>query len=318
MKNAESVIPIFFACDDNYAVHTCVAILSILDNSSSKFRFFVLHSNLSEKSQNAISQAAGKEEMNFYKVDMALFEKFDVVLKHLTREACFRYLIPIIEPDMKRALYLDCDIIALDDVKKLFELDISGSYAGAIEDFIDKSHFEKFGLDRYFDSGVLVLDLEMMRKDNITQKLFEESDRLNGISKFLDQDALNIAFKGKTKFLPLKWNVSSPVFRKKVKYLGNPAEVDEALDSPAIVQFTGPDKPWEIPYGAVAHPYTPLYFHYLRKTAFKEMEKTIFKNFDATGKFLWYFKRHLFFFLRPTYFRMRKIYKANFRKYASK
>ncbi len=60
----------------------------------------------------------------------------------------------------------------------------------------------------YFNSGVMLLNLAAMRRDEITKKLFDY--REHGINFFMDQDALNVVFRDEVKFLSWKDNFSSP------------------------------------------------------------------------------------------------------------
>lgn len=315
MPENEFHIPVFMSCDDNYAPHLCAVIASATGNSASKFHFHILHDGLSTQAMSAIAKAADGHKAEFIRVDRALFSKFDVKLSHLTLEACFRYMIPEIRPEIDKAIYLDCDVTVLGDLKEFYDTDISGFYAGVGEDFVKKSYVEKLGLKRYFNSGSMLFNTALMRRDGMTEKLFKTSEALSGASKFLDQDALNIVFKDRAKFVPLKWNATAPLYRKKVNYGGPTEEVEEAVYSPGVVHFTGPDKPWKIPYGPTAHPYAPAYFHYLRKTPYAAKEQKILAEFKPLPRFMWYFKRHLFFFMRPAFFKMRALYAANRRKY---
>lgn len=303
MERAEE-IPIFFSTNDNYAKHVCVAIASILDNSKSSFHFCILTSGLCEESKNAIVQTAAGNTVEFISIDRRDFETFNVMLEHLSIEACYRYLIADLKPEFDKAIYLDCDLIVLDDIKKLFDTDLGGFYAACGDEILKTSYYKKLGLSRYFNSGVLLLNCALMRRENVTRLLFEKTAELSGKSKYLDQDALNIVFSEKLKFFHMRWNATNPIFRKSANVVFLRKIAKEARDNPAIVHFSGPDKPWKIPYGMLAHPYAAAYFYYLSKTPYSSWSKEVFENFKPLKTALWYWRRHLLFFLRPTFWRM--------------
>lgn len=308
-------IPIFFSTNDNYAKHVCAAIASILDNSKSDFIFCILSSDLSSESKSAISGTASPSQVEFIQIKKEDFKDFDVMLGHLSIEACYRYLIAELKPEFDKAIYLDCDVIVLDDIKKLFDTDIEGFYAATGDEILKKSYYKKLGLERYFNSGVLLLNCSLIRSGNITKKLFEKTAELSGKSKYLDQDALNLVFEKKLKFFHMRWNATNPIFRKSAQVDFLKPIAREASENPAIVHYSGPDKPWKIPYGILSHPYAAVYLYYLLKTPYADYAGKIIRDFKPTKTALWYWKRHLLFFVRPTFWKMRKIREAILKKY---
>ncbi|WP_392362335.1 glycosyltransferase, partial [Streptococcus suis] len=72
-----------------------------------------------------------------------------------------------------------------------------------------------FELDElYVNAGVLLMNLEAMRRDNITNLLFAETERLTGQIQFQDQDVINIALKGKIVEVPLRYNYTAEAMRQ--------------------------------------------------------------------------------------------------------
>lgn len=206
-------VEIFMASDDNYAPHLCASMASIIANTGRELRFNILNSGLSECSKGNIAQLCTENVcVDFLEVDKSLFENFYVIAKHISLESCYRYCIERIKPDIDKAIYLDCDTIVLGDIGGLFDIDISDVCAGVVDDVIRESYIKSLGLSRYFNSGVMLLNLAKMREINAAQKLFEISAKLSGKTKYLDQDALNIIFSGDEKFLPQRWNSVAPPF----------------------------------------------------------------------------------------------------------
>ena len=101
---------------------------------------------------------------------------------------------------------MDCDIIIRQDVSRLFEdIDLDGYYmAGVVEASSDWQirNYNKLGLrfKEYINSGFLIMNLELMRQDKLSDKFVSilQTEAL----EFPDQDAINIVCQGKLKFLP--------------------------------------------------------------------------------------------------------------------
>lgn len=104
-------------------------------------------------------------------------------------------------------LYLDGDIIVQHDLSELFDINLGEKVAAVVLD--SGKIYNKGGLrgelPKYFNSGVMLLNLKMMRENGFTQKLIDAKIKLNN-PKLVDQDAFNIAFRGFTKLLPIQYN----------------------------------------------------------------------------------------------------------------
>ena len=302
-------IPVYMSCDDNYVTHLCVVIASVLNNTKSDIHFIILVSSLSEHNKTLISAVCGENKVSFIDVKQRLHSiPIEVKCSHISLDTCSRFFISEFDFPYKKGIYLDCDVVVNGDIKKLFDIDIADNYAAAVDDFVSREYANKLGIGRYFNAGVLLLNIEKMRRENIVETFFD-TIRLRGNSiKYADQDILNLAFRGKVTFLPPKYGVVAPYFRgRRTSHFSN-KDVAEAVYNPLIIHFTGPDKPWVIPFGITAHPWTPLYFCYLRKTPFANLAAEYFKKFNVFGRLFWYWKRHLGFFLRPKFYTMRLLY----------
>ena len=132
--------------------------------------------------------------------------------------AYLRLLAPDLIADKGRLLYLDSDIVVNGALGPLFEVDMGENPLAARYDKGD-----------YFNSGVLLIDLEKWREEKITERTLAWALEKGDALKFPDQDALN-AIVG-SRFVPLdrRWN------------LGRDEAADYAIA--AIIHFTGRVKP---------------------------------------------------------------------------
>ena len=171
-----------------------------------------------------------------------------------TRKATwYRIFLPELYPEVDRILYLDADLLVVDSLAPLWELDLTGSWVAAVTNVFQDDHLHRpaelglAGPEVYFNAGVLLMNLEEMRRDGCTDALrsfaVEQSDRL----AWRDQDALNVVLGSRRLALHPRWNCMNSIllFPRAVDVFGAEA-VREARENPAIRHFEGPEanKPW--------------------------------------------------------------------------
>ena len=190
----------------------------------------------------------------------------------------YRIFLPDLLPDLDRVLYLDGDLIALDSLEPLWRTDLGSNYLGAVTNVFQQNHLhriEQLGLPDasvYFNSGVLLMNLALMRRDRCTEALVEYAhanfDRLS----WPEQDALNVLLGERRLALHPRWNLmnSIMIFPWASEVLGADA-VAEARANPAIRHFEGPtvNKPW---HRACEREGRELYLHHRLRTPWPDFE----------------------------------------------
>jgi lipopolysaccharide biosynthesis glycosyltransferase len=273
-------ITIVLATDDNYAQHTAVAAVSMLINHKDDrpLHFYILDDGISEIKESAIAASitAKKGIVTFLPVKQ--MEVAAYTSGHVHRAAYLRLLIPTLLPDsVHKALYFDTDLVVNDDVKELWDYPLENHPIGAVRDFgimasarMRRQKEETIGLKTgmpYFNSGVLVMDLDAWRKKDYTRQVLDCVTQNN--YRHHDQDGLNQVFMGCWASLPLRWNMIPPVFGMPLKVLKDAAmriDAIEALKHPAVIHWAGRYKPWEF---RRSEQFNKSYYQYLAETAFK-------------------------------------------------
>ncbi len=242
--NIKNSVPIFLSSDNNYAPFVATTIASICDNTKSFCEFYVLDGGISQENQNKICEL--KKQFNNFSVEFIKINTDEALSSidyktecpHVTISTYNRFLISKIKPDIEKLIYLDVDIIALDDIDLLFGQDIENYTLGAIpEDFEDKNNnierIDTLKLDKnhnYFNAGVLLINNKKWVEDNICEKLFETEKRYRNILKWADQDILNIVFNNNYKILDKKFNYMT--------------QEKEAANNIILRHYNTGDKPW--------------------------------------------------------------------------
>lgn len=200
------MIPLAIAFTPNYFVQAATLLRSVLDASpDGRFRVVcLLTETIPERMQQELFRLGdGRLTLEYLPLKGRLQGIY--IDPRYTEAASLRLLLPELLPDLDKVLYLDCDIIVRQDLARLWrETDLGDNYLAAVFEAPIEQQAERFralGCDpyRYFNSGFLLMNLALMRRDHITEKLFDAC-RVEYL-EFPDQDALNMVCQGRV--LPL-------------------------------------------------------------------------------------------------------------------
>ncbi len=265
---------IFFASDDKFVQHLSVAIVSILKNSLpfENFNFYILDGGITDKSKNNILslQQIKKFNIEFIKVDDNLFKECNITDEclYISKQTYYRYIIPKLKPEIKKCIYLDCDIVVNDSLNKLWNIDLKDNYVAAVIELYNGGLEDKLrlGVNKYFNAGVLLINNELWVKDNISETLFENQVKLKNKIRWVDQDVLNYTFNNKVLLISPKYNLQQNAFYDTVFY----ADENDLLLSkayPVIIHYNGYTKPWS---KKCMHKLWKKYYIYLKYTSYKK------------------------------------------------
>ena len=242
-------IDVAFICDEAFALPTGVAIASLLAsrNSRSRCSIHVVSSGLSADSVARLKSLADKRaEISIHEVDGAEFAAITSSNVHVSSTAVFKFRLPELFPDLDRILYLDGDIVVRGDLSGLWRTKMKNAYVAVVEDtqarrFGGKTLKERIGypFERYFNSGVMLVNLAAWRQDGITEKLLDY--RLHGKNDFMDQDALNSVLGGRAVFLDMCYNTLATSLR----YEEEPTRKQKESEA-VIYHYASSEKPWKL------------------------------------------------------------------------
>ncbi|MDR3183069.1 MAG: glycosyltransferase family 8 protein [Planctomycetaceae bacterium] len=262
-----------FAANPGYYQHTCVTIVSILENNKDlKFAFHILTPDKTGKDTDKILSLPQKypnAAVEFVPVDDTPFADLPVRTAYCTLsvQAYYRWLIPELFPHLDTALYLDSDIVCNGSLAELFAADIGDCYCAAVTDhYLDTKSLARknIGLrkeERYINSGVLMMNLKKWRETQAVRDLKRWSKDNAAVNRYADQDALNACFQGQIKILDIRYNylviyqgIQGMLFflsRYRMSKVGKPV----------IFHYPSGNKPWieTLWLGRLS----PLYFKYL-------------------------------------------------------
>lgn len=226
-----------------------------------------------------------------------MFDAYKDVGTHsyISLSAYYRLKLPSILVELDKVLYLDCDVIVNTSLKDLYDTDITDYYAAGVKDIAMTSSGYVPKLENnniYFNTGVLLLNLDKMRKDKIEIEFEDYTIKNIQSIKVGDQEILNKVCQGNIKQIDSCWNVQSSNFVNRSTYSNNPK----------IVHYIGKQKPWI--FGSMNY-WKNLYFEVFVQTPWSYSQQEQFKwtILNEIVSCFNYIKYRPLFLLRPRFYK---------------
>lgn len=252
--NISGKVDIALITDSNYVDFTRVAINSAKETKcpNSKYNFYILSLDISDSDVDAL-KALGNDTVNITVLPQKEIDLFYIKNTHVSKASLLKYYIPNVLPELDKVLYLDTDILVLHDLTNIFNTDIEGKYLGAVKDpswFFENTHVVELGLEKrgfYFNSGVMLMNLDKIRKDNFITKLEEYTN--NNYRTYMDQDAFNVLAGNDVALLPFEANTMNFFFEHiDLNTMGefyerNWTDIDDVFKNAIVIHFASSKKP---------------------------------------------------------------------------
>ena len=293
------------------------------------FCFHILTDGLKHETQQKL-QAFQIELNKIYPCEFRVYTLSDSIFQGLPKLnnnylAYFRLKIASCLPqDIKTCLYLDVDMICVADIREIFYADLQGKICGVVlvpdhqqycvlkrnsaigDEFV-------FNASTYFNSGLMLIDVEQYRKYNVEQKCLEWFEQYAPV--LLDQDALNAVLGDHICALPLEWNFFVELLKyKRQDFKGKDnnivmkityEEYMQVKNNMKILHYTGWTlKPWQQPYiendmiktciyknkwWEIAHD-TPVFYKDIYSSYMKKQEDMLYESILSLQKHIKSFK----------------------------
>lgn len=276
------IIPVFFAVDDGYCPFLAVAIQSLIDNCSPENTYLikVLNTDISEENKKRISKYERENvdiefvDLNYYiqKIKDKLYTR-----DYYSKTTYFRLFLPNLYPQYDKVLYLDSDIVILDDIAKLYSIDMGDNLVAAAPDDVIQfnevfqTYVEKVvgvaSYKNYFNAGILLMNLDQMRRFKFQEKFIYSLDRIT-FAVAQDQDYLNRLCKGRVKLFERIWN-RMPIADPRIK-----------TENVKLIHYNLAFKPWH--FEDIL--YKEFFWMYAQETEYFEEIQRIRENFTEEDR----------------------------------
>jgi lipopolysaccharide biosynthesis glycosyltransferase len=280
---------VVYASDDNFADIMGVSIVSLLENNkdAESINIFVLDNNITIENKEKLTSLVSCYQRQLHIItmpDMHRLVGVRIIPQRVPLSAFSRLFLPLILPEkINKILYIDCDTIIDDSIEALYNEDIGETCGAGVLDCMSKGHRKSIGLDateKYFNSGILLINLKKWREDDICNKFIDFIILYNGNVPYEDQGTVNGVIGRYIKIVSPVYNAMTVGFdfpsykmlcqyRKPSQYYTE-HEYLKSVTEPVIVHFATSYfslRPW---VEGCRHPYAEEWLRYKALTPWKD------------------------------------------------
>src|SRR5699024_10498414 len=218
-----------------YFKYMVVAIESIINNAKENLdlNIYILDTGITSKNQERLKSRydnLNKVNIEFLQPNIESLKSFK--LKTHVSTAAFSKIFIADLINEEQIIYLDCDLMLREDISKLWQEFEDDVPLKAVWNPFYNYDSKYMGLsmdDRTFNSGVMLLNLNLMREMDASTQLLEFVNEFNDKTKLHDQAAFNAVFKNNWKELDYKWNYQVTMIMSNYKELGISQEYYQKL-----------------------------------------------------------------------------------------
>ncbi|GAB3937221.1 glycosyltransferase family 8 protein [Mucilaginibacter myungsuensis] len=282
--SAQTTIPIVVVTDEHYVILLGVLLKSIEANhkTGEKIHVYAIGDGVGKESQRKLADSVSKDmfTITWSKMDDIIPAGVTLPLDHTSfpLTTYLRLFIPnVVPPGTKKALFLDVDMLVLEDISKLWNQDTGDYVIAAVQDprllTVDNewggiANYKELNLKpktKYFNAGLLVVNIPQWTEQNLTQRILDCVNDNIKFANYPDQYGLNVVLANQWYELDHRWNYFA----------------SETLKDPFLIHFVSRK---------------PIYTTYTNNPYYKELfEKyrlqTEWKNFKPIGELNRYVKK---------------------------
>lgn len=245
----DKIINIGYGLDNNYCRCTASSIVSFCKNNpNTNFSFHLLTADLSSQNKELFHLLAESLQTNIiiYEINISSIKNLKLpVTSSWTLPMYFRFILPMILSAEKQLIYIDSDIICINNAQELFELELTDNFVvGAVAEHLSSDIIERcysLGLvnHQYFNSGVLIINIPKWNEYDVFSKLISHLRATPDKFIYPDQDVLNLILSNKVRYIDEKYNFLNYIYRDENINKINSLNI-------ILLHFAIHPKPWEI------------------------------------------------------------------------
>lgn len=269
---------ILYTLDSGFSKQLIVSVYSLIEHTQQDLRIFIVSDKIPQKYRIILNGFSDNERINIIYLDPPVLPE-KLIPDRGGKSQYYRMFIGQLfaKIDIKKIIYLDADTLIVDDnIQMLENIDMQDSVLGACLDPWSKLYRKALGLKegvQIFNSGVLVIDVQKWKLDNIDKKINNDIDEQKRFQQG-DQGILNRVFENNFFVLSANFNVMDIYFsmnyekiiayRKAISFYKK-HEIEDGKKHPIIVHFTSSylqNRPW-VKYSN--NPYSDRWIEYYEK-----------------------------------------------------
>lgn len=277
---------VLYTCDNNYIWIMGISAISLFENNEhiKDLTVYLLGENISDGNKNVLQTIAEFYGRKFCVINVPKLDIPDVLVSTRWPLSAYTRLFSgqLLPTSVHKVLYLDCDTIIRGDISHLSQIDVSNYICFGKKDCIGSIYKQNIGLKEnslYINAGVLLFNLDELRKIDIKTVLNKYLTRYLKLINYADQDILNGIFCGKIGVLEHKYDVMTidVVYSfEEINMLRRPTdfyskeEFVAGVEDPAIIHYTSNMRiirPW---FSNTDHPLAYEFRKYMEISPWKD------------------------------------------------
>lgn len=288
MTNSMNVI---WSTSDSYAEIAATSIVSLLENSKDvdDINVYIIDMGVTAEHKTGMIhmvESYGRKLFFLKKIDIEQLAgtHIDVGRWHISTFSRL-FLLHVLPIEIKKVIYIDCDMIIRHSLKSLWEMDMDDAWVMSADDCRGELYRKNIGIDKrsiYTNNGLMVIDLESWRQNHVETLFVDFIKKYNGDLTYMDQGVLNGVFQPlkKVKLLPISYNAQTACYDlgydgldacRKPVWAYTKEEFLQGISNPSVVHFTtcflSGTRPW---FKKDAHPYRDEFLKYRNMTPWKD------------------------------------------------
>lgn len=260
----KQIIPVFYACDDNFVKYTIVSLRSMMANASREhvYHIYILHTEISEGMKQKVLEMANENFIISFENVTEYLESISDKLPirdYYSKTTYYRLFIAEMFSDYDKAIYIDSDTVVQGDISELYHIDIKDAYVGACHEqaMVQVDEYGTYaervvGVSRYnfFNAGMILINCHQFRIRFVLDKFIQYLHTYNFVVT-QDEDYLNLICKDHVFWLDQRWNTE--IF----------GEIAYPIEEAKILHYIMTSKPWH--YADCRH--GDIFWKYAKETS---------------------------------------------------
>lgn len=215
----KQIIPVFYACDDNFVKYTMVSLKSMIENASKDYHYnvYILNTNICEEMKKKTMELENENfTISFEDVSDYLYSINDKlpIRDYYSKTTYYRLFIAEMFKQYDKAIYIDSDTVVLGDISEFYNHEIGSCYVGAcneqamVQEDAYGTYVERvLGIDRnnFFNAGILLINCDQFRKNYVLDQFVNLLHEYNFVVT-QDEDYLNLICHNRVFWIKQAWN----------------------------------------------------------------------------------------------------------------